>query len=462
MPKVVKIESAKALPLLAGSLTCLKVAAYARVSTDQDAQMSSFEAQKDYYEKLIGSHPGWTLVGIYADRGISGTSSEKRPEFNRMLQDCRDGKIQMILTKSVSRFARNTVDSLNAIRELKKLGIGVQFEKENIFTLDSKGEFLITLMSSLSQEESRSISENVRWGMRKRMADGKYSVRYDEFLGYDRGKDGGFVVNREQARIVKTIFRLFLCGYSLKGIATILMENGVQTASGNERWYAATVLDKIKNESYKGDKLLQKTFVSDFLTKKQTRNTGQLQKFYVTGCHEAIIEPSLFDHAQKLLSDRRENEHGYSGVDALSGKLVCGLCGNYYGPRPWHCTDRVWQCREKAKKGCTCHNAHIYDYALKVQLKEVMMKVLQKDTVSCCAALVRQMVTDESRKEKAFLYLASFAERNPEDLMDGGDDFLLTVERITVFPDSMEVKLLSGQIIKHGLRTYSPKRGWRD
>ena len=423
--------------------------------------MNSFEAQKDYYEKLIESHPGWTLVGIYADRGISGTSREKRPEFNRMLQDCRDGKIQMILTKSVSRFARNTVDSLNTIRELKKLGIGIQFEKEDIFTLDSKGEFLITLMSSLSQEESRSISENVRWGMRKRMADGKYSVNYGDFLGYDRGKDGRFVVNQEQAKTVKTILRLFLVGYSSQGIASILMANSVQTARGHKRWHSATVLDKFINESYKGDKLLQKTFVSDFLTKKQTPNTGQLQKYYVTAGHDAIVAPELFDHVQELLSDRRNAEHPYSGIDALSGKMVCGLCGNYYGVRPWHGTDRVWQCREKSKRGCTCRNAHIYDYTLKVQIREIMLRELGMGNVLTeCSDLVAGMVTADERREKARLLLASFADRCAEDLVDGGDDFLMAIERIVVFPDSIEVKLLDGMKTKHKLRPYSPKRGW--
>ena len=205
----------------------LRVAAYARVSTDLEEQSSSFEAQKDYYERLINETPGWTFAGIYADRGISGTSTDHRAGFQAMMEDCRAGKIDRILTKSVSRFARNTVDSLNAIRELKSLGIGVDFQKENIFTLDSKGEFLITIMSSLSQEESRSISENVRWGIKKRMSDGKYSVTYSHFIGYDRGADGKMVINENEANIVRFIFRSRLQGYSDTATANRLMELGV-------------------------------------------------------------------------------------------------------------------------------------------------------------------------------------------------------------------------------------------
>lgn len=212
----------------------LRVAAYARVSTTLDEQNNSFEAQKDYYQNLIENTPGWTFAGIYSDHGISGTSTEHREGFQAMMEDCRAGRIDRILTKSVSRFARNTVDSLNAIRELKSLGIGVDFEKENIFTLDNRGEFLITIMSSLSQEESRSISENIRWGVRKRMADGKYSVTYSHFIGYDRGEDGRMVINENEAHIIRFIFRLRLQGYSDTATARSLTELGVPAPYGGE------------------------------------------------------------------------------------------------------------------------------------------------------------------------------------------------------------------------------------
>lgn len=218
-----------------------KVAAYARVSTDHEEQQTSLAAQTDYYKKKILANPGWEFAGIYADDGQSGTSFHRREAFNRMIQDCRDGKITMILTKSISRFARNTVDSIKFIRELKSLGIGVMFEKENIWSLDSKGEFLLTVMSSLAQEESRSISENVCWGHRKRMADGKYSVAFSRFLGYDQGKNGEFVINEDEAVYVRRIFSLYIQGYSAFTIAAIAEEEGIPSPTGKENWHGCTV-----------------------------------------------------------------------------------------------------------------------------------------------------------------------------------------------------------------------------
>jgi len=461
MVKVIKIEPVKPLSSDAPvTLSRLKVAAYARVSTDQDSQKNSFEAQKDYYTQLITANPQWDFAGIYADNGISGTSSEKRPEFNRMMHDCRVGKIQMILTKSVSRFARNTVDSLNAIRELKKLGIGIQFEKEGIFTLDAKGEFLITLMSSLSQEESRSISENVRWGLRKKAADGRYSVAYSHFLGYDRGKDGHFVINPEQGVIVKHIFRLFLIGYSPKAIASILMDNEIPTARGNLRWFYDTVEKKILNESYKGDKLLQKTYVPDFLNKKQVKNQGELQQYYVTAGHAAIIEPALFDHAQETFRRRLNSEYAYSGMNPLSGKMWCGLCGKPYGVRYWHGRP-VWQCREKSRKHCTCPNIYIYDYALRVQLREVLIRKLKRSPViATCQRLVQETVLDMDRRVKVLAFMRAIDIAQAESLEET-EDYLMFIDRITVFPENyIEVKLIDGKTMYHALRRYIPSTGW--
>ena len=274
MAKVRKIHvrpqaSALIQPGERGISNGLRVAAYARVSTTLDEQNSSFEAQKDYYEKLITTTPGWTYAGIYADRGISGTSTDHREGFQQLMEDSRAGKIDRILTKSVSRFARNTVDSLNAIRELKALGIGIEFEKEGIFTLDSKGEFLLTIMSSLSQEESRSISENVRWGVKKRMADGKYSVNYSHFLGYKKGPDGRMVVDENEAHIVRFIFRSRLSGYSTTEISKQLMALDVPAPAGGKTWSPSVVNHILSNEKMKGDALLQKSYTKDFLSKKE-------------------------------------------------------------------------------------------------------------------------------------------------------------------------------------------------
>ncbi|WP_228098254.1 MULTISPECIES: recombinase family protein [unclassified Gemella] len=246
-----------------------RVAGYARVPTENEEQQTSYEAQLDYYTNYIKSRDDWEFVEVYTDEGISGTNTKKREGFNRMIADALDGKIDLIVTKSVSRFARNTVDSLTTIRKLKEHGTEVYFEKESIWTFDSKGELLITIMSSLAQEESRSISENCTWGQRKKFADGKVSVPFKRFLGYDKGEDRNLVVNIEQATIVKRIYGMFLQGYSPFGIAKILTEDNIETASGTKKWNAGTIKSILSNEKYKGDALLQKSYTVDFLTKKK-------------------------------------------------------------------------------------------------------------------------------------------------------------------------------------------------
>lgn len=229
---------------------------YARVSTDHDDQFSSYEAQIDYYTNYIKGRDDWEYVNVYTDEGITGTSTKRREGFKQMISDALDGKIDLIVTKSVSRFARNTVDSLTTIRQLKEAGVEVYFEKENIWTFDGKGELLLTIMSSLAQEESRSISENCTWGQRKRFADGKVTVPFQRFLGYDRGPDGNLVVNPEQAVIVKSIYSMFLQGMSYHGIAKKLTADGIPTPGGKEKWSISTVKSILSNEKYKGDALL--------------------------------------------------------------------------------------------------------------------------------------------------------------------------------------------------------------
>ncbi|NCA74667.1 MAG: recombinase family protein, partial [Gammaproteobacteria bacterium] len=276
-----------------------KVAGYARVSTDRDDQFASYEAQVDYYTTMIKANVEWEFVGIYTDEGISGTSTNRREGFKQMISDALSGKIDLIVTKSVSRFARNTVDSLTTIRSLKENKVEVYFEKENIKTFDSKGELLITIMSSIAQEESRSISENVKWGRRKRFADGIFSLPYSHFLGYDRGPEGTLVVNPEQARTVRYIYALFLQGMSFNGIAAKLTAEGFGTPGGQARWHDSTVSGILSNEKYKGDALLQKYYIPDFLTKKAVVNKGEVPQYYVQGNHEAIIDPEIFDLVQQ-------------------------------------------------------------------------------------------------------------------------------------------------------------------
>ena len=247
----------------------IRVAAYCRVSTEQDEQLNSFENQVTYYTEYINRNPNYELAGIYADEGISGTSTKRREQFNRMIADCEAGKIDMIITKSISRFARNTQDCLNYSRKLKDLGIGITFEKENINTMDSTGELLFTILSSLAQDESRSISENCQWGIRSLFKQGVVHINTNRFYGYDKDEDGRLVINPEQAKVVSWIFESYMDGINPDIIARRLMEQGVPGCMGEPKWTVDTIMGILQNEKHMGDAILQKTFTADYLTKKQ-------------------------------------------------------------------------------------------------------------------------------------------------------------------------------------------------
>ncbi|HEX3037802.1 MAG TPA: recombinase family protein, partial [Oscillospiraceae bacterium] len=275
-----------------------RVAAYARVSTDNAEQLTSYEAQVDYYTRHIQENGEWEFVNVYTDEGISGTSTKNRDGFKRMIADALSGKIDLILTKSISRFARNTVDTLTTVRQLKEKGIEIYFEKENIHTLDSKGELFITIMSSLAQEESRSLSENVTWGQRKRFADGKVTMPYKHFLGYERGEDGNPQIVEKEAVIVRVIYQMFLDGKSPSAIAKHLTLNDIPTPGGKKNWQPRVVESILTNEKYKGDAILQKCFTVDFLTKKRKANEGEVPQYYVTNSHPSIVSEEVFDLVQ--------------------------------------------------------------------------------------------------------------------------------------------------------------------
>ena len=335
----------------------LRVAAYARVSTNNEEQLTSYEAQVDYYTRYIQSKEEWEFVKVFTDEGISATNTKKREGFNQMVAEAMAGKIDLIITKSISRFARNTVDTLTTVRKLKEKGIEVYFEKENIRTLDGKGELLITIMSSLAQEESRSISENVTWGQRKRFADGKVSLPYGRFLGYKKGKDELPEIVEEEAVTVRLIYRLFLYGKSPSAIASYLTGEGIPTPAGKRNWRSNTVESILTNEKYKGDALLQKSFTVDFLTKKSKLNEGEVPQYYVANSHPAIIEPEIFDLVQYEMKQRKADGRFTSSTHPFSGKIVCGHCGGFYGSKVWHSNTPnrvlVWQCNEKHRgKGC--------------------------------------------------------------------------------------------------------------
>lgn len=296
---------------------------------------------------------------MYTDEGISALSTAKRDGFKQMVADALEGKIQLIVTKSVSRFARNTVDSLTTIRNLKSHGVEVYFEKENIWTFDAKGELLITLMSSLAQEESRSISENVIWGRRKRMADGQVCMPYGQFLGYKKGADGKPEIVPEEAELVRRIYREFLSGMAASRIAKNLTKEGVPTPGGREKWQISVIESILSNEKHKGDARLQKKFTVDFLTKKMKVNEGEVPQFYVEGRHPAIVDPAEWDLVQKKLERRKSHPRQRFWNNGFGGKIVCGECGAAFGPKVWHSTDAyrrtVWQCNRKYQPHPTAH-----------------------------------------------------------------------------------------------------------
>ena len=366
MPKVVTMIPAtknKFTTLPTASIAKRRTAGYARVSTDSEEQQTSYEAQVDYYTKYIQSRDDWEFVKVYTDEGISATNTKHRDGFKEMVRDALDGKIDLIITKSVSRFARNTVDSLTTVRKLKEHGVEIYFEKENIFTFDSKGELLITIMSSLAQEESRSISENVTWGQRKRFADGKVSMPYKQFLGYEKGEDGTPVVNEEEAAIVRLIYKLFLEGKTPAGVCRYLDAQGIPTPSGKKKWSQTTVGSILSNEKYKGDALLQKKFTVDFLMKKMKPNEGEVPQYYVEHSHEAIINPTEWDMVQAEIARRKALGRVYSGNSVFSSKLVCGDCGSFFGQKVWHSTDVyrkvIWRCNSKFKGQKKCATPHL-------------------------------------------------------------------------------------------------------
>lgn len=346
-----------------GSIRKRRAAAYARVSTDHEEQQGSYKAQAEYYTEYIRNRSDWEFVAVYSDEGITGCNTKKREGFNRMVQDALSGKIDLIITKSVSRFARNTVDSLTTIRKLKEHKVECYFEKENIWTFDGRGELLLTIMSSLAQEESRSISQNCTWGQRKRFADGKASVPFKRFLGYDRGQDGSLVINEKQAETVRRIYGMFLQGRSPHAVAKALTKEEIPTPGGKQAWTSGTVRSILQNEKYKGDALLQKVYTVDFLTKKKKPNQGEVPQYYVEGSHPAIISPQLFDRVQEQLEKRLSQKKRESSTGVFSSRIICGSCGSWYGSKVWHSNDKyrraVWQCNHKFDTQNTCRTPHL-------------------------------------------------------------------------------------------------------
>ena len=353
-----------------------RVAAYCRVSTDSEEQLNSYEAQKSYYTQKIEESSDWEMAEIYADEGISGTSMKKRTEFKKMITACKRGHIDLIITKSLSRFARNTVDCLETVRLLKANGIGVYFEKENINTLTESSEFLITLFSGFAQAESESLSKNVAWGWRKSAEAGNVYFQYKRMLGYRKGTDGQPEIVPEEAKIIRRIYRRYLAGCSLGQIKQELEQDNIPTAQKVERWSSAVIHNILTNEKYMGDALLQKTYITDCITKKVKKNMGERPMYYVENNHPAIILRETFDQVQKEMTRRSskrkvlqksgKTELGkYSGKYALTELLVCGECGSPYKRVTWARNGKkriVWRCVSRLEFGTKyCHNSPTLD-----------------------------------------------------------------------------------------------------
>jgi len=336
-------------------------------------------SQVSYYTTYINNSPEYEFAGIFADEGISGTNTKKREQFNKMIEDSKFGKIDVIITKSISRFARNTLDCLNYVRLLKDLGIGVIFEKENIDTLDSKGKVLLSILSSLAQDESRSISENSTWGIRRRFEQGKVAVNCTKFLGYDKDENGNLVINEKQAKIVKRIYTDYLDGKGPNRLARELEEEGVPNWNGKAKCYESSIRKMLSNEKYKGDALLQKTYTVNLLTKKRVENNGEIPQYYVEESHPAIIDKEMWEAVQLEMERRRAFAEKYNigkleyatVKNPFAGRVICGECGSTFGRKVWNSTDErlrrvVWRCNRKyevkGKKGC--ESKHIEDSVL--------------------------------------------------------------------------------------------------
>ncbi|MEC1771958.1 recombinase family protein [Schinkia azotoformans] len=397
-----------------------RVAAYARISTNEESQVGSYELQVAHYTDFIKSNPSWELVKVYADYGISGTSTKNRVEFQKLIQDCVVGKIDYIITKSISRFARNTLDCLRYIRELKALKIGIFFEKENIDTLDAKSELFLTILSSMAQEESRSISENTKWGVQKRFQRGIAHIPTTYFLGYDTDEEGNLVINEEQAAIVRRIYQEFLEGKGTATIAKGLMKDRILTARGRKTWTSDSVYKILTNEKFAGHALLQKTITVDFLTHKRIRNDGSERQYFIRNHHPAIISDEDWNAVQQEMKRRSKmlrDPDGkyaqvYSNVSYFSNILYCGECGSPVVRRRLTSERNgekylytAWQCRVKIhpkKYDIQCCGRHVWESALEREFMDLLyeMKENREQVIKDATETIAEYDLSDLEKER--------------------------------------------------------------
>ncbi|WP_247938538.1 recombinase family protein [Streptococcus intermedius] len=415
------VEIIKANPLVtrrndnSGSLS-RRVAAYCRVSSDSDDQKNSYDSQVRHYREYISQHQDWILVDIYADEGISGTQVGKRQDFQRLISDCLDGKIDYIITKAIARFARNTLDTLKYVRLLKDKQIGVFFEEENIDTLTMDGELLLTILSSVAQQEVENTSAHVKKGLKMKMQRGEL-IGFQGCLGYDYNQDTKSIsINEKEAKIVRYIFERYIDGIGGRAIARELDELGYKTPRGLDHWQDTTVLGIIKNEKYKGDILMGKTFTVDPISKRRLINFGEEDKYYIKNNHDAIISPEIFTQAQeirlrrsgnkKTIANTKGKRERYSRMYPFSSRLECGFCGTVLSRRSWHSSSEykkiIWHCTTSIKRGkkyCT-HSKGIEEKAIENAFLQSYQQLFYENNnlTEDFLEIIKEELTDDTLK----------------------------------------------------------------
>ena len=436
----------------------LRVAAYCRVSTDSDEQAGSYEVQVQHYTEYISRNKDWELAGIYTDDGISGTNTKKREGFNGMIEDCMAGKSDMVITKSISRFARNTIDCLRYVRQLKEKNIAIIFEKENINTLEASGELLLTIMASLAQQESASLSQNVKLGLQFRYQEGKVQVNHNHFLGYTKDEEGNLIVDEDEAAIVRRIFREYLEGASFRDIANGLERDKIKTGGKKYKWHLSTIQGILQNEKYMGDALLQKTITTDFIEKTRIKNDGTVPQYYVKDSQEAIIPRDIFVQVQEEMT-RRANM--YTGIDgtkkrvysskyALSSICICPKCGDIFRRVAWNNRGKksvVWRCCTRVENGPEACDAPT---VLETDLQEATVKAINL-MLRCSPSMmgvlkenIETALADDNSEELAKIN-AKLAELQKElvKLAHANKDYTLLADEIDLLRDKKQELLVA-------------------
>lgn len=450
----------------------IRVAAYCRVSTQMEEQLNSYEVQVKHYTDKINSEPKWSFAGIYADKGISGTSAKKRDEFMKMIRACKRHKIDMIITKSISRFSRNTLDCLKYIRILKELNVDVYFEEQGLHSKDAGAEFYITIYGSIAQSEAENISANVKWGKQQSAKEGKVSFSYNSFLGYKKGADGKPEIVEDEAKVVREIFDKYLEGESVRTIAKYLTANQIATPTGKEVWHYGTVKSILSNEKYKGDALINKTYVVDCISKKVKRNNGERAQYYVENNHPAIISPEKFNRVQEEMARRTskkkvkqigtKTELGkYSSKYALSELLICGECHTPYRRCTWTTTDGkkkiMWRCINRLDYGKKyCHHSPSVEESV---LQKAIVQAVQNNIGKCSEVLeklkqhIKMGLSGEQTEDKTIDIQIEIA-RLDKEYVDLLNQITADIENAEALESQLEEIIIKKHSLQNELQIY--------